>query len=104
MVHPDQDHGLNLASGSQAVGGGVGAPGVARDIGSPPIEDVLAVVQVQHREPPGRVTLVSFGKIDCDVARAGQKTGAETVQHQKARIRIEFAGRRCSARQRLEWV
>jgi len=56
----DEDEGLDEAGGGELVCGGVGAPGVAGEVGGSWVEEVLAVVEIEDGEAPAGLGAVGF--------------------------------------------
>lgn len=77
----DEDEGLDAALGGELVCGGVGEPGMAGEEGGAPVEEILAVVQVQDREAFIRILKVLAGEVDEEgaVLGLGQEGGVEAI-------------------------
>lgn len=75
----DEDEGLGLVGFVEPVGGGAGAPGVARYIGGAGIEEVLTVVEIEDGEAAGGVCRVLRRQIDGDAAVVGEDGGVEVI-------------------------
>jgi len=88
----DEDDGFDEAGAGEVVGGGVGAPGVAREEGAAVVEEVLAVVEIEDGEALIGVGEVGFWEIKSDVAGAGQEAGLESREDAIARVVVELAG------------
>ncbi len=77
VVDTDQDGGLDGAGADECVGGDIGAP-VLPEEGGGGIEQILAVLQVQHRQTGGAL-IVAGGNVDYDIARRGKVTRGEAA-------------------------
>ena len=88
----DQDEGLDAALGDEAVGGAVGLPGATGNEGDAFIEEILAVVQIEHGEALVGMGLVLAREVDEEGAvggvgglggaGVGQEGGVEAVDLQ----------------------
>lgn len=67
----DENDWLNFARFSEAVGGGVGAPGVAGNVGGEVVEEVLTVVEIEDGEAAVGIGEVGFWQINGDAAFEG---------------------------------
>lgn len=90
VVDADEDEGFDLAVAGEAVGGGVGAPGVVGDVGGAAIKEVLAVVEVEDGEAAPGFGRVGFGQVDHDVAVVGKKARVEVPKDEEARVSVEL--------------
>ncbi len=75
----DEDDGLDAVGECEFVGGGLGAPGAAGDVGGVAVEEVLAVVKVEDGEAKVGFGEVLGGEIDGDGAVVGKDGGVEVV-------------------------
>ena len=88
----DEDYGFHAGDLGQAIGGGVGAPGVTREIGRGAVKEVLAVMQIEDREASIGFGKVGDGKIDGDAAVGGNRCtsqGAELVAGIVGEFRVQ---------------
>jgi hypothetical protein len=77
VVDADDDQGLDLAREDQGLGGFVDVPLLADR--RRPVEDVLAVVQVEHGVAVGCLRIVPGGEVDDDGAVVLQVPGVEPL-------------------------
>ena len=100
----DEDDRLDFIRFGETVGGGVGTPGVAGNIGGEVVEEVLAVVKIEDGKAAGGIGEVGFGEIDGDGALVGvrENGGVEAMAFQagNAGDARDDLGRRCACRLR----
>jgi hypothetical protein len=93
VVDADEDEGLDAAFASEAVGGGVGAPGAAGKVRGAGVEEVLAVVKVEDGEVAAGIGGVGLGEVDADAAGFGVGQEARVEQEGLvAGIVVELTG------------
>ena len=88
VVDADDDERLNFAGLDGFVGVFAHCPSAACDEGSAPVEEVLPVVQVEHRIGLFRVLAVAGRQVDDDVARVGQELASECAMKAQARMEM----------------
>ena len=90
VVDADEDDGFDEASAGEAVGGGVGLPGVVGDVRGAAVEEVLAVVEIEDRKMARGLVDVGFRQVDFDVASVRQEARLELPEDEVARIVVEL--------------
>lgn len=90
VVDADEDDGLDEVFAGETVGGGVGAPGAAGDVGGAGIDEVLAVVEVEDGEAAVGLGAVGGGEPDGDVTVVGEIDRVELWNAAEAGVAVEM--------------
>ncbi len=75
----DQDHGFNLPLPRKPVGRCMCIPRAARNVGCPPIEEILPILQIEDRKLPLPLLHVLLGQIHEDCPIVGKDLRMELV-------------------------
>ena len=90
VVDADQDQGLDEIFAGETVGCGVGAPGMAGNVGGAWVDQVLAVVQVEDGKAAVGLRAVARRKPDADVAVLGKIARLEPANAAEAGIAVKI--------------